>query len=167
MFRPLADPDLAEIAGDMQRRHLEAGETLVRQGDRGKSLFLLIEGLLDVYVTTDHGEERVGRIGPGECFGEMSLLTGERRAATIRPAVESIVYEVRKKPIRALMERQPALADQLAKLLAERQLGTELALHEREEETDGATVESFAQQLVARMREFLDLRLHPPSDDDR
>lgn len=166
LFRPLSDRDLAAIAGDMQRRHLEAGDTLVRQGDRGKSLFLLIEGLLDVFVDTEHGEEQVGRIRPGECFGEMSLLTGERRAATIRTAVESIVYEVRKKAMRELMERRPALAEQLAMLLAERQLGTELALHEREDGDQAPTVEGFARQLVTRMRAFLDLRLHPRDDEN-
>jgi CRP-like cAMP-binding protein len=162
LFKPLEEPDLETIADDMHRLHLPAGEELVRQGEKGKSLYILIEGLLDVFVDTEHGEEPVGRIHPGECFGEMSLLTGERRAATVRSSVECIVYEVGKKPIRALMERRPALAATLATLLAERQLGTELALHEQREEQETGTTEGFARQLVARMREFLDLRPADP-----
>ena len=162
LFKPLSDDDLMDIAVDMRRLHLNAGQTLVREGDQGQSLFLLIEGLLDVFVTTNHGEERVGRIHPGECFGEMSLLTGERRAATIRPAVESIVYEVGKTAMRELMTRRPALAEILARLLAERQLGMEIALHDSEVAMKQESVEGFAKQLVSRMREFLDLRLHTP-----
>ncbi len=166
LFSPLSRDDLADLAAKMVRDKLPAGKTLVREGARGKSLYILIEGLLDVFVDTDHGEERVGRIHPGECFGEMSLLTGERRSATIRPAVESVVYEVRKKAVRELMERRPALADILARLLAERQLGTELALHQSEEDHQHEQVEGFASQLVSRMREFLEIRLHPARHDD-
>lgn len=166
LFRPLSEEDRNDIAGDLERIHLATGDTLVRQGTRGKSLFILIEGLLDVFVEAEHGEERVGRIHPGECFGEMSLLTGERRSATIRPAVESVVYEVHKKAIRGLMERRPALAEILANLLAERQLGTELALHHEAGDEGRDPVDGFARQLVARMREFLDLRLHVPKDDE-
>lgn len=163
LFKPLSDQETEDIAGDMRRQHLQPGSTLVRQGEQGDSLYVLLEGLLDVYVATDTGEERVGRIHPGECFGEMSLLTGEQRTATIRTTVESVVYEVRKPAIRDLMERRPALAELLANLLAERQLGTELALHDSEHRQDPQEVEGFARQLVVRMREFLDLRLHTSS----
>jgi small-conductance mechanosensitive channel/CRP-like cAMP-binding protein len=160
LFKPVRLEDLEVLARKMERRHMQAGEILVHEGDRGESLFILIEGLLEVRLRTDAGEKAVGHIGPGECFGEMSLLTGERRAATIVGAVESIVYEVAKEPMSELMAQRPELADALATLLAERQLGTELALHDEEGRDSEAETDGFARQLVSRMREFFELR--PP-----
>ena len=160
LLRAIHHEDLELLAGTMKRHHLKGGDTLVHQGERGESLFILIEGLLEVQVQTDAGQKPVAHIGPGECFGEMSLLTGERRAATVQASVESIVYEVAKEPMSDLMERRPELAHTLATLLAERQLGNELALHDGEGRDPVAESESFAHQLVTRMREFFDL--HPP-----
>ncbi len=165
LFRPVQHEDLEVLAGTMERRHLHGGDTLVRQGERGESLFILIEGLLEVHVRTESGNKPVGHIGPGECFGEMSLLTGERRAATIQASVESIVYEVAKEPMSELMERRPELAATLATLLAERQLGTELALHDDENRNPETESANFAQQLVSRMREFFELRPAEPGGD--
>ena len=162
LFEPLERSDLETIVDAMQRRHLAAGSTLFRQGDKGKSLFILIEGLLDVNVAMDGPSHRVARIHPGECFGEMSLLTGDRRSATICAASESIVYEVGKKSISRIMARRPALVETLSQVLAERQLSTELILNEADQERQHEEIESFARQLVERMRSFLELRLHSP-----
>jgi CRP-like cAMP-binding protein len=158
LFEPLAPRDLEEISESMERHHLQAGETLVREGDKGKSLFVLIEGLLDAFVERGGHEEPVGRIRPGNCLGEMSLLTGERRTATVRAATEAIVYEISKKPLRHIMERNPMLAEKLAQLLAEHQLETEQALHQAEKTQEGDSMDSFTASLVRRMRVFLDLQ---------
>jgi hypothetical protein len=61
-----------------------------------------------------------------------------------------------------LMEQRPELAETLATLLAERKLGTELALHDDEGRDTEAETEGFAHQLVSRMREFFELRQPPP-----
>ena len=71
---------------------------------------------------------------------------------------ESNVYEVGRKPITAVMQRRPELAEALSRTLAEHQLGTEAVLSEREREERNAEVESLTRQLLGRVREFLDLR---------
>jgi hypothetical protein len=63
----------------LERRSLDAGEALVRQGDPGRELFLLLDGIVDVEVD---GEE-VAEIGPGALLGERALLEGGERTATI------------------------------------------------------------------------------------
>jgi len=158
LFAPLEVEYLELIVEEMERRHIPPDAALFRQGDKGKSLFILIEGLLDVEVEADGRSRQVGRIHPGECFGEMSLLTGDRRSATISAASESVVYEVGKKPIGRIMARRPALLETLSRILAERQVSTELVLSERDRERQEEEIHSFALQLVNRMRNFLDIR---------
>jgi CRP-like cAMP-binding protein len=165
IFRPLSLSDVKEVAESLRREHFGEGDVLVREGERGKSLFILIEGLLDVFVEQEGRPRRVGRIHPGECFGEMSLLTGQRRSATVRATCESIVYEVGRKSIRHVMERRPALAETLSQLLAEHELGRELALESDAEEAPVDELESFAHQIMTRMRDFLDLHRGSQKED--
>ena len=158
LFKPLEKSDLERIVQTMQRRHLATGTTIFRQGDKGKSLFILIEGLLNVVVSKDDRTQRVARIHPGECFGEMSLLTGDRRSATIQASTESIVYEVGKKPVSQIMAERPTLMEILSQVLAERQVSTELVLSDADLERKNEEIKSFASQLVVRMRSFLEIR---------
>jgi small-conductance mechanosensitive channel/CRP-like cAMP-binding protein len=165
LFSPLEKEDLDLIVKAMERRHLAAGATLFQQGDKGKTLFILIEGLLDVDVSHGDRAQRVAHIHPGECFGEMSLLTGDRRSATIRANSESIVYEVGKKPISRIMERRPALVETLSQVLAQRQLSTELMLNEADQRRKEEEIEGFASQLIERMRAFLEIRRQAHTHD--
>jgi hypothetical protein len=63
----------------LERRELDQGEALVRQGEEGRELFLLLDGLLDVEVDGDE----VAEIGPGALLGERALLEGGKRTATL------------------------------------------------------------------------------------
>ena len=63
----------------LERRSLDAGETLITQGEEGQELFLILDGVVDVEVD---GEE-VAEIGPGALLGELALLEGGKRTATL------------------------------------------------------------------------------------
>lgn len=158
LFRPLSHDDLVDISAHMKRMHLSAGETLIRQGDEGQSLYILIEGLLDVHIEVDGGQRHLGRTIAGDSIGEMSLLTGERRSATIRTVTESVVYEVDKQALSRIMERRPVLMEILSQTLAERQLGSELATIENGLKDNAERVDNFARQIMTRMRSFFDIR---------
>jgi CRP-like cAMP-binding protein len=62
------------------RRRLEPGDTLVEQGEEGRDMFLLLDGVLDVAVD----DEVVAQVGPGAILGERALLEGGVRTATLR-----------------------------------------------------------------------------------
>jgi hypothetical protein len=68
-------------------RHLKTGETLVRQGEEGSDLFLLLDGVLAVEVD----DEQLAEIGPGAILGERAHLEGGRRAATLRAVTDARV----------------------------------------------------------------------------
>ena len=83
LFRAFDPQERAELAARMQAREVEPGETVVRQGDAGDCLYVLAEGILDVLTEAPGMPPIRDRIAPGEVFGEMSLLTGQQRSATV------------------------------------------------------------------------------------
>ena len=79
LLEGLKPRDLKRLAENMIPRHFEAGETAVVQGKSGIGFFIILEGTAVVDVGGDH----VGRLGPGDYFGEMALIDGGARSATV------------------------------------------------------------------------------------
>lgn len=125
LFRAFDAPERGELAGKMRARELQPGETVVRQGDAGDGLYVLAEGILDV-VTERPGLPPIrDRIAPGEVFGEMSLLTGRQRSATVTAALTALVYEIHRADMDPILQRRPAIAEGLAAVMAEHQARNE------------------------------------------
>ena len=93
------------------------GEEVVRQGDAGDSLFIVRRGTLGVRID---GAE-VGTLREGNVFGEMSLLTGEKRTATVRAETEVRLIELSKGGIEPVVRANPRLLESLSAILAQRQ----------------------------------------------
>lgn len=158
LFRNLDPPAQDELAAAMRRLAFQAGEPVVRRGDAAESLYLVAEGMLDVRIEVPHGGRTVAaRIGAGEVFGEMSLLTGAPRSADVVALVDSVAYEVAKPALAPLLRRLPALAQELGAIVAARQMAN-LAIQRAmpaEARRDAARAEGDA--ILARMREFFAL----------
>lgn len=122
LLRPFTAPERAALAAAMAPRDLRAGEVVVRQGEEGHSLYLLAEGVLEVRIARPDGAEVVAdRLYPGAVFGEMSLLTGQPRMATVAAATGAVVLELAKAEIDPLLRARPELAEGLTAIMAERQ----------------------------------------------
>lgn len=122
MFRPFSAEERAALAAAMTERTLPPGSALVRQGEAGDSLFLLAEGALDVRIAPSGREEYLAdRLSQGAVLGEMSLLTGQPRSATVTAATEAVVLELRKEDLDPVLRARPALLDGLTTIMAERQ----------------------------------------------
>jgi small-conductance mechanosensitive channel/CRP-like cAMP-binding protein len=166
LFSPLKQNEIQHLVKKLHRHVVRPGKTLVHCGEEGDSLFILIEGLLSVRVEQDGEARQVAHLEPGEFFGEMSLLTGARRSATVSALTEAVVYEIRKHPLQHLMAQRPELAEHLSRILAERQLLTRQALDQREDSQGSEEIDSLARQLLGRMRDFLGAaRLRPANQD--
>src|SRR4051812_24164840 len=84
LFRTLDAAVLADLEAELEWVTLTSGETLIRQGDPGDCLYVVISGRLRVVLEQGGKEVRVFReVGRGESIGEMALLTGEKRTATV------------------------------------------------------------------------------------
>jgi small-conductance mechanosensitive channel len=95
-----------------------ANHLLIEKGHNADSMYILMEGGLEVTIPNDQGEQVVvATIWPGECVGEMSLLTGEPRSANVRAKVSSTLLEITKADITPIFEDTPELIDEISTLL--------------------------------------------------
>ena len=153
LFEPLSFDERGALASRFKTQRVAAGTTLVSQGERGDSMFLISEGVLAVRKHTATGADaEVTRLGPGEYFGEMSLLTGEPRSATVAALTDACVHELAKDDLSPLMAVRPTLASELARVLAVRQMALaaagKLVIHPPE------TCESYAERISAWITTF-------------
>ena len=84
LFAEVDDRFLESLAAEFMTRTYAAGETLAEEGASGRTLIVIETGSVTVTV---HGEE-VGRLGPGDAFGEMALIDRSARSATVRADTE-------------------------------------------------------------------------------
>ncbi|MBA3650188.1 MAG: mechanosensitive ion channel [Chthoniobacterales bacterium] len=109
------------------------GERIIEQGAEGASMFVLLHGAAAVSVSQNGSMIRVGSLRMGDCFGEMSLLTGERRTATVRAEEDCEVIEISQPAMAAVLREAPDCVTQLSELLATRKMETEGLLKDLEQ----------------------------------
>ncbi|HET7770671.1 MAG TPA: mechanosensitive ion channel family protein, partial [Chloroflexota bacterium] len=130
LFDQLPRPELESLALNMTRHLYKQGSQIIKQDESGDSMFVVFEGLLRASILFP-GESKpsdVGQIQPGGFFGEMSLLTGAPRTATISAITDSLVYEVTKRQMEDLFVRGgPDVANTLSRVVAERRLRNDAA----------------------------------------
>ena len=156
LFRGFPADERAEIEELMRERVLGRGSSVVRQGEPGSSVFIVAEGALDVVREQDGAETPLRRLVPGDIFGEMSLLTGQPRTATVRAATDAVVFEVAKDHLDPVLRRRPELAEGLAAMVAARQA----ANAERDRAPEGPAPPDLPQgdDLLRRIKAFFHLR---------
>src|SRR5207237_3080033 len=105
----------------MVRMHYQPGQCIVEQGDVGSRFFLIVQGKVEVVRIEPGGaENRLNELGPGEYFGEMALLRGTRRNATVRAATPVDLLTMERADFMALATHGPFFKERLDALMAER-----------------------------------------------
>ena len=121
MFGDLREPTLRELEAELESEWIEAGTTLFRQGDAGDSLYLVVSGRLRVSVgLTDEDARVVSELGCGETAGEMALIDGKPRSATVVATRDSHLAKLSKDAFARLFSRHPELLAVIARELVAR-----------------------------------------------
>jgi small-conductance mechanosensitive channel/CRP-like cAMP-binding protein len=159
LLKVLDDNELATLAINVIGECFKSGDIVVKQGDIGKSMYIIVEGILDVYIDfKGNGEEvKVAHMVPGDFFGEMSLLTGEPRSASVIAHGDTFVYEITKDDLQLLIENRPEIAAHITQTIAERRVREEVVKNNLTVEQQEIEVKSFAEQLLDRMGRFFNL----------
>ncbi|NLI78144.1 MAG: mechanosensitive ion channel [Candidatus Riflebacteria bacterium] len=118
-LRELDRPHRVFLATRLKEFWYEAGETIVQKGSAGTDFFLIDRGRVSVFLD-DEATSPVAELGSGQFFGEMSLLTGEPRSATIRAEAETLLVVLSQEVMSHLLREQPDLANLLSSVLADR-----------------------------------------------
>jgi len=150
------EPDaLAALARDGLLRDFPAHAVIVHEDEAGSSLFVVIEGVLDVTKkVAGRPDRRVGRLVPGELFGEMSLLTGANRSATVTAATRAVLLEIGKPQLEPLLATHPEAITALGQLVAGRAAANENLLAIWPEERQEIARMGVAAFLLAKMGQF-------------
>lgn len=150
IFKPFSDQAKQHLSENIRRHRYPPGEIIVRQGDQGDSLFIIVEGVVGVRVRSEETQStEVARLGAGNIFGEMALLTGEKRTATVVSISETLVYEITNEDIKPLLQQQPEVTELISKMLTQRQLATQsrLNIHQAVEEEKEAVYKRFLNRI--------------------
>jgi small-conductance mechanosensitive channel/CRP-like cAMP-binding protein len=141
------------LATDNAERMFAAGEQVVRQGAPGDSMFVILSGRVE--VTTREGDlpaVRLAVLGPGDFFGEMSLMTGVARVATVTTLEETRLLEVCKAAFGRVLETKPSLVEEIGAALRERMAERSRAIAGQEQAATDP-----AQDIFRRIRDFFSM----------
>jgi CRP-like cAMP-binding protein len=116
LFAEADDKFLDRLAGEFIERTYAPGETITEEGEAGRTFVVIESGEATVTV---HGQE-VGKLGPGDAFGEMALIDKSARSATVRADGEVHGYQLPVWSFRPIVESHPEMAWALLEALAQR-----------------------------------------------
>lgn len=151
LFEPIGDAARAALARSAIEHLFAAGEAIVRQDADGDSMFVLMQG--DARVLLEPSGQEVAVIPAGGFFGEMSMLTGDRRTATVRAVSDVSVLEISARDFRELAVANPGLLDHVSTIMSDRRTGLESA----RATAAVVPVPEAKQNFLARMRRYLTL----------
>ena len=163
LFESLSDEELRQVVEGMRMAVYAAGEAMIIQGEEGDSFFVIWSGEAEVSIRKDDGSPAVLKVlRPGDYFGEMALLTGERRSATITALSECTCYVLGKPIFKKVLEQNPAIAEDLSEKLSSRQaeLDEQLSALEAEgrELKEKVGHHARASQILAKIKRYFGLK---------
>lgn len=132
LFAGLSETELDKLVSMSRQVTLQTGDTLIREGDPGDSMFVILEGKLQVTKKAGESEVILAERGPGEVMGEMSVLNQAPRSATVRALAPSKLLEVNEDTFFKLMEASPSAARAILHTFAARLSNTEGMLRQSE-----------------------------------
>ncbi len=154
LFRHFSGEERSLMARRLRRAPFVDGELLTRQGDEAHWLYLIEKGVVAVRVSADGVEREVAQLKAGDHFGEMGLMTGERRSATVVAIGAVDCFRLDKDAFEELIKGRPEVAENLASELAKRRMGLEAARQGLDDEARRLREAETKSKLLASIRHF-------------
>ncbi len=122
ILRVLSREDVDRLSEVVRPVRFEEGQQIIQMGEPAQSMYFILEGHLDIQIPNQDGQPMVvATLWPGECVGEMSLLTGEPRSANVYAKSPGILLEIDKIDLEPILQKSPKLIEKISQLLFERQ----------------------------------------------
>ncbi|MCZ6622802.1 MAG: anion permease [Deltaproteobacteria bacterium] len=120
LFSGLSREDVAKILGKLEEKSFATGTTIFSQGDKGDSFYLIQSGAVQVVLESEVKSERIAVLGPQDWFGEMALLSGEPRSATIVTVKDTTVWRLSREAWDELIAKHPSWLLQFCAVLSKK-----------------------------------------------
>ena len=154
-FLATLDTKQIEVLAEGARGELYLpGERIVRQGDPGEVLYVIVSGTADVRLEQGGLTTTVSTLEPGKFFGEMSLLTGEPRSATVVAVTQLSVIAVSKSALLQVVQEDRRLIERIGEVVARRQAVTAAAKAQLSRDAAALSVVTHTRSLVERIQSF-------------
>jgi small-conductance mechanosensitive channel/CRP-like cAMP-binding protein len=153
LFQGLSSQVLQSLADSFHFKELKNGDVLINQGDDGESLFVLVEGLLEVSLQIEGQKKHLTFLRPGTFLGEMALLTGEKRSADVTSSTESLVGELTKDAIMPLAEKNPEILNKITSIVAKRRLKN-IEIESADSKAHDEAIQKETKNLMGRVSNF-------------
>ena len=158
LFNGLDEADLRRLAGIVREKALAAGEVLFDQGDESDGLYVVVSGIVRIFITADDGREATVFLSEeGEVIGEMALLDGLPRSAGAAALTDAKLVVIPRGPFLDLLDSTPKLARQIILTLCER-------LRSSNSQFDQAIFHDLRHRLLVLLRQIAVIHGHVEAD---
>jgi CRP-like cAMP-binding protein len=125
-FSPLSADERKKLADEATLHVFNAGELIIREGDPGRSIYVILDGQVRVFTRDHHGEElELAVLAPSQFFGEMSFLTGKPRSGSVMALDTSVIVELSYTSMRKVVKEHPTVKKVLVEYYQQRLGSTE------------------------------------------
>jgi small-conductance mechanosensitive channel/CRP-like cAMP-binding protein len=159
LFKQMTDEELHTLASRLKYAPFAKGNVITKQGESGKHwLFVIINGEIEVYLEKPNGEKRtLNVLGAGDFFGEMSLMTGAPRVASVIARTDVECYRLDKQAVEEILLERPSIAEEISHILVERRAQLDSALQKVGEESPKREIIQQQNEVLATIKRFFGL----------
>ena len=158
LFAQMSDEELRALAERLKYAQFAKGNIISRQGAIAHWLYIIINGEAEVYLETSAGERRsVNLLSRGDFFGEMGMMTGEPRSASVIAKTDLECYRLDKEAFAGIMQARPGLAEEITHVLVERRAQLDSVLHHLDAQTRQQEKSSQHNELLVNVKRFFGL----------
>ena len=154
IFGGLSGEERTQVAERLVNAPFVKGDTITRQGDVAHWLYIIDSGTAEVVVETPSGRQPIATLMGGSVFGEMGMMTGEPRRATVIAKSDVECYRLDKEGFESVLRARPDVAEHISAVLANRESELETAL---ETSANGKAHRPGREQILERIRDFFGL----------
>ncbi|MDP2827517.1 MAG: mechanosensitive ion channel family protein [Sulfuricellaceae bacterium] len=155
LFRSFTDSELQTVAERLKHAIFVKGDVMTRQGAIAHWLYIVTEGEADVMLETESGYRPVSTIRAGSFFGEMGMMTGAPRSATVIAKTQVECYRLDKASFEGIIRSRPALAEEITEVLATRQTALSQVQQDFSNEKQGQTLRQ--SEILSKVKSFFGL----------
>lgn len=158
LFHSLTDEERRSLADRLIVAPFVRGEAMTRQGAEAHWLYIIVEGEAEVRVMAEGNlSKKVATLHAGDFFGEMGLMTGERRLATVIALTDTECYRLDKQGFQDILQRRPEIAEDISHILARRRVELDAVREDLTEEAMRQRLSHTQGDLLRRIRDFFTL----------
>lgn len=156
IFSNLNNDELLSLSKHINIINRKTNDTLIRQGDAGDIMYILVEGALQVFIDSPDGKELipVAKLVPPQYFGEMSVLIGERRSATVISLSDVELYELTKETMSNLFETHPNMIEKISEKIIEQKIMNLQKIQEYSAREVISEKRKFVNEFVNKVKQF-------------